>query len=350
MFSAQTVADYIKRLHQSRATGVAAYWVEEIHSRSDVVRDMSALTSELPILTVAVRRDEFDDPNGIIDDLSRTISDNIEWFNDANRTAVVRDLKFSLVLVSKRPLGVPQLSSPVVLPDWFPLWPNRLLTVNIKSIAHSIDISLASADVPITPINSALFELETAICNRLELVARQNPSAASRLLARIDGGRGLVNLDALIANAKGARNGVDPSGFRPGGGAESPFLVSQLFRQWWECSHNGMHELAVQMAEALCISANMNIEPQYSLATLLTRTVKPPLSKTPPGVTFSRNALVSLSHAIQFTNAVHHAADYPNFPAQLVIAYARDLATSCKCAARELEPLARAGGAQASPS
>jgi len=45
-----------------------------------------------------------------------------------------------------------------------------------------------------------------------------------------------------------------------------------------------------------------------------------------------------LSHAIQFTNAVHHAGDYPNFPALLTIAWARDIARSCKAAADGLLP------------
>jgi hypothetical protein len=119
-------------------------------------------------------------------------------------------------------------------------------------------------------------------------------------------------------------------------------LVSMMFRLWWDCAPGNLHDLSKVLAEALDISEDAAIEAQYSLGSLLTRTTRPPPSKTPPGVTFARNAIVSLSHAIQFTNAAHHAGDYPNFPAMLTITYARDIARSCKAAAAALAPPASA--------
>jgi hypothetical protein len=333
MLSTRTFSDYIRRLHTERADGIAAYWLEETGSRSELAHALSQDLSDLAVMPATVRGGDFDDANGIIDDLARTIAGNRSWFTEQMRSAVIRDQKFSLVLISKAPLGVPQLSSPVALPDWFPAWPERLITVKIISVSHSIDLSLASSDIPISLINSALLELEQALCGRLNAVLSRDPGKLVRLFGRAGGSGGALDPTKLIPRASteaGARSADD---FRPGGGADSPHMVSMLFRLWWDCSPGNLHDLAKLLAEALDIADDTPFPVQYSLGSLLTRTTKPPPSKTPPGVMFARNALVNLSHAIQFTNAAHHAGDYPSFPAMLTIAYARDIARSCKAAA-----------------
>lgn len=336
MLNAQIIADYVKKLHHGRGPGVAAYWLEEAASRSELVSQLATPLAGLPILTAAVQRGSFDDPNGIIDDLAKLINNHSEWFGDGNRAAIIKEEKFSLVLVSKRALGIPQISSPVTLPDWFPLWPSRLLTVKIQSITDSVDISVGSPDVPVGHINASLYSLEAGLCARFLYVFQRTPEVSAKLRARLGGSKGPADLTGMAAESEAGRGSVAPKDFRPGGGATSPYFVSYLFRQWWECSHSGLHALAVDIADALDVHTGSAIEAQYSLASLLTRTVKPKLSDTPPGVTFARNALVSLSHSIQLTNAAHHGGDYPNFPAVLTISYAQDLARSCQCAADAL--------------
>lgn len=339
MLSTRTLSDYIRRLHTERSDGIAAYWVEETGSRSELARALSQDLSDLAVMPAIVKGGDFDDANGIIDDVARTIEGNRSWFTEQMRSTVIRDQKFSLALISKAALGVPQLSSPVALPDWFPAWPERLITVKITSIAHSIDLSLASPDVPISMINSALLDLERAVCDRLHAVLSDDPGKLTRLFTRAGGSGGALDPAKLITKARSEAGARSPDDFRPGGGADSPHMVSMLFRLWWDCSPGNLHDLAKSLAEALDIADDTDIKAQYSLGSLLTRTAKPPPSKTPPGVMFARNALVTLSHAIQFTNAAHHAGDYPNFPAMLTVAYARDIARSCKKAAEGLLPL-----------
>ena len=333
MLSTRTLSDYIRRLHTERVDAIAAYWLEEAGSRNELAQALSEDLSNLAVMPAIVKGGDFDDANGIIDDLARTIESNRIWFTEQMRNAMIRDQKFTLVLISKAPLGVPQLSSPVALPDWFPVWPERLITVNITSIAHSIDLSLGSPDVPIALINSALLDLERALCERLDAVRSRDPGKLAPLFQRASSSVGAPDTAALISKARMAAGACSAKDFRPGGGSESPHMVSILFRLWWDCSPGDLHDLSKLLAEALDIANDATLQAQYSLGSILTRTTRPPPSKTLPGVMFARNALVSLSHAIQFANATHHAGDYPNFPAMLTIAYARDIARSCKAAA-----------------
>jgi len=107
MFSALTVSDYIKRLHISRPSGIAAYWIEEAGSRSALVSSISNDFAGLPILVAYSQRRDFDDANGIIDDLARTITDHVHWFTDDNRNAIFESEVLAGISF-KGPLGVPQ--------------------------------------------------------------------------------------------------------------------------------------------------------------------------------------------------------------------------------------------------
>jgi hypothetical protein len=339
MLNTQVIADYVKSLHQSRNAEIGAYWLEETSSRAELVSQLGVALDGLPILTVAVPKGAFDDPNGIPDDLAQVIEAQLAWFSEKNRAAIINEQKFSMVLISKRPLGLPQIGSPVTLPEWFPLWPNKLLMVTIQSITDSVDISVGSSDVPIAQMNASLHALEAAISARLLSVFQRTPAASAKLCARFGGSKGPANLIAMVATSDTGRNQGAPEEFRPGGAATSAFLVSHLFRQWWDSSHGKLHDLSIDIANALDVHTSSRIQAQYSLASLLTRSKNPPLATTPAGVIFARNALISLSHSIQFTNAAYHCGDYPNFPALLTISYAKDLARSCRSAADALSSL-----------
>lgn len=339
MLSTQVIAEHLRRLHLERTQDIAAYWLEEATSRSELASQLSQRLVDLAILVVTVPKGAFDDPNGIIDDLSKVIEDNFGWFTEENRKLVIGTQKLSLVLLSKRPLGLPQISSPVTLPDWFPLWPSRLLTVKIQSITDSIDISIGSSSVPIPAINASMHALESELGRRLLTVHQRAPGLQSKLRGRLQASKASGDIAALASASQSLIAKTDPEDFRPGGAVTSTYVVSHLFRLWWESSQNDLHSLSSDLAEALEVNAPANCPAQFSLASLLTRTVKPKLADTPSGVTFSRNLVVSVAHSIQFTNAAHHGGDYPNFPALLTISYAHDLARSCRSAAEALSRL-----------
>ncbi|OQS47706.1 hypothetical protein B0T49_12170 [Chromobacterium violaceum] len=340
MLSPSTIADSLIRFHQQQTEDIEAFWIESADSRQKLVAELQVRTEGLPIVVTTVTRDLFVDPNGIVDDLSKTIHENKIWFSPERRELVIRDQKFSIVLVSKRPLGVPQLSSPVSLPDWFPLWPNRLLTANIKSVFSSITLTLASPDIPQAAINNALFELEQSLCNRLEAILRSFPSAADQLMAEVAiSASAPSNLAALIASSKSGLQSRTGDEFRPGGAANSGFIVSQLARIWRDCPPKDRQVLAAHVAKALGLSEASAIDIQFSLMALLTRG-KEKLSTVPAHITFSRNLMVTLSDVVQFTNGIHHADEFPQFPAVLTITFAKELASLCRNAARTINHLA----------
>ncbi|MDZ7584707.1 MAG: hypothetical protein U0938_07725 [Thiobacillus sp.] len=339
MLSPSTIADSLRRFHRQQNEDIEAFWIESTGSRQQLATELQALVEDLPILVTTVVRDRFIDPNGIVDDLSLTILENEAWFTPGRRELVIRSQKFSIVLVSKRPLGVPQISSPVSLPDWFPLWPGRLLTANITSVFSSITISLASQDIPLAAINNALFALEQSLCNKLDAVLRSAPSASEPLMSVVVGSTSSsANLADLIASSRQGLQSRTGDEFRPGGAADSGFIVSQLARIWRDCNPKDRQKLAAHAADALGLSGASAIDIQFSLTALLTRG-KEKLLTVPDHITFSRNLMVTVSDVVQFINGIHHADEFPQFPAVLTITFAKELANSCHKAARTINEL-----------
>jgi hypothetical protein len=335
MLSSDTIATSLIRFHEQQTEKIEVFWIEAASSRQQLMSELTAHFSGRPILVALVNKDRFHDANGVSDDLNLTIQENDAWFNPENRNLVRDCQKFSLVLVSKRPLGIPQLSSPVTLPDWFPQWPCEILTAEVKSVFSSITLSLGSPDIPQSAISSALFELERTLCNRLQVVTQSTPIAANALMAVVGTGLAPVNVTDLIASSAQGQQARIGSEFRPGGGIDSGFIVSHLARVWRDCPPAQRQSLATHASVALGLSHASSVDPQYSLTALLSRG-KEKFSATPAHITFSRNLMVMVSDAVQFVNGIHHADEFPQFPAVLTITFARDLANSCRTAASTL--------------
>jgi hypothetical protein len=338
MLSTDTIAESLLQLHLQQVEKIEVFWIEVTSSRQQLIQDLTERLGRHPIMVAQVARDRFQDPNGVCDDLNLTIQENQHWCTQEARELVAAHQRFSLVLVSKRPLTIPQLSSPVALPDWFPQWPGEILIANVQSVFPKITLSLASPDIPQDAINSALFELEQAICHRLQAVVQLTPNAADALMREIGTGKAPTTVANLIASSERDRQSRSGIEFRPGGSVESGFIVSHLARVWRDCTPKNRYDLSSHAAAAMGLSAASGVDAQYSLSALLSRG-KENFTKTPAHITFSRNLLVTLSDVVQFVNGIHHADEFPQFPAVLTITFAKNLAASCRAATLTLTQL-----------
>jgi hypothetical protein len=338
MLSSESIAHEIVRFHSSAPTQISAFWLETSGSRSDLILEINTLLGDLPIMVVSVPSGAFEDANGIIDDLSNVINSNRDWFTAKRNLAIERDSKFSLVLLSKRPLGIPQVSSPVPLPDWFPCWSGQLLTVVVKSVSNRLSVSLGSPDVPIRQLKAALFELDMALRDRLRSRFKIDTAPWTRFADRPAAGWRAADLAELVLRPLELQaNGADD--FRPSGGRESPYVVSLLFRLWCDCSHDNLHSLAVDFAGALGMLEASSVPLRFSLPSLLGRPFKPKLADTPRGVVFSRDAILISSQSLQLFNASSHSGDYPPFPAIVTISFVEHLAQACRDSALAIRDL-----------
>jgi hypothetical protein len=144
-------------------------------------------------------------------------------------------------------------------------------------------------------------------------------------------------IDLIASSAQGLHSRSSRE-FRPGGSIESGFIVSHLARVWRDCQPAQRQALAAHASKALGLSPASQVPAQYSLTTLLTRG-KERFPTVAAHLTFSRTLLVTVSDVVQFVNGIHHADEFPQFPAVLTITFAKDLVRSCSSAASALSQL-----------
>lgn len=106
MLSPDTIAASLILFHQQQTEKIEVFWIEATSSRQELSAELVKRFAGLPILVALVNKNRFHDANGVSDDLNLTIQENEAWFAPANRELVGDQQKFSLVLVSKRPLGI----------------------------------------------------------------------------------------------------------------------------------------------------------------------------------------------------------------------------------------------------
>jgi hypothetical protein len=333
---ASNVAGFLRREFATQECLVAAYWAVCSDSRQHYCDELQSLTADLPILPIPVEKRSFEDPDGVQDDLVAALSSMERWFTADRRSQIESHRKIMVVLVSRRRLRIPQLSSPCALPQWFPLWPGHELNIKVDSLEIRARFSLDDSSFETRRVNEALMALETAIQRVLRgVIVERRVELPPRSRSVFFGDDRNLDFDTLAKAEEALRLVTSPSAFRPSGDARSAFMVSKIYRLWWRTRPDDLHELSKNVATALCIYEKP-INRNFSLLSLLVRPFEPKLSETADGVVFARNLIVSIVHAMQVSTACAHAGDYPQFQWTPTASYFDQIAASCSVSAADL--------------
>ncbi len=304
----------------------ALWLVVDQGSRDELQSEVLQARGEFPVVPLVVRERGFDDPNSVLNDLLRIInSHRAEFEKLATPQRSVR-----LLLLARDRLRIPQVSSPVTLPEWFPGCGGKVVDVEIRDFSTRMDASLASPELRTADLGRLLFQLET------ELVRLVSASA----------GRGQNNVMALAAALKreekesfpevleGAKRFIETSkhadGYRPSLKEKGSLLARLLFK----VSKTPPDQLpALGTALARGLGLGEGIQPTRSVYGLLFR---PPPPMPAPDALFCHNLAITAYAAYQLTTAAAHAADYPGFPIGVLVAVASDLRRSLGAIVGEL--------------
>ncbi|WP_162236242.1 hypothetical protein, partial [Pseudomonas syringae group genomosp. 3] len=229
----------------------------------------------------------------------------------------------TVVIISNESLLIPQASSPVYLPEWFPVLGGKEIFVRISDVFDSAELApLNSEGARIEQLASLLFEAETLLVNRLKYQLTHQEGKVRGLIDSLrsdDGNQGgstashIQKYEAHLAGVSVAR------AYRPG--AKSKFsLLSQLIYQAIKNSPDATAAFSKKLASALSITEMQKLKP--SLFSVMFR----------PSITLTATeanchvGILAFYQAYQLMNAAAHASEYPSYPASLVLANAKDLA------------------------
>lgn len=230
-----------------------------------------------------------------------------------------------LVLLTRRELAVVDASSPIELPDWYPVRPGRgeTVTTTVQELTWEVASSLADDALLLEDVSRLLYDLDVALLARLRqalAISKRNVQSVEALL--FSGSSLAADLDRIegaLDTARASKERYRPS-TRPG---RDDSIVAKIWRQVNQTGPDGLVKCASALALALEPRRAVACQPvAASLVAVLNRTSNPIRSDAER---WCFNLLVTVRSACLLLTAAAHAEEYPRFPVVLLKSVSQDL-------------------------
>jgi len=313
---AAQVAEVIRDLAVKSTATLTAYWLAVTGDRDDYAAKLRPLLAAEGMPVLIVRKQRFDHPNSLMEDMKRLLGENRQSF----LTALGRNPdRINIVLVGRAELIVGQSFSPVIWPAWVPRVGRKQVPCFITDITRRIDVSFEAVDAG--RLNRALYAVESALVRRLVQVSKtgeQHTDFFGVIKRRTD----ISWLDFLAKATTNLRSITETSSYRPEI-KQGRSVVSRLWEIAQAGSAEGLETAANGLARALQISEETPLEAwREGLFGALARGHRP---DEPPAQRFSRSTIVTVATACRYVTCWHHSDEYPSFPVNLLISVVDDL-------------------------
>jgi hypothetical protein len=295
------------------------FWYESDGDRDALCAEIEAQRGLAPIFPIVIRERAFDDPNALLPDLVRIIEKHRGLFEHSHLGTTKGAV--GIILISRSPLVVAQLSSPVVLGQWFPRFGGQLINVRIEDLARSADGAINSEETAVQGIQEALYGIEVALVARLRTV----PSTAdtNKLFAAILGTEKPHEVRGFLERAHTRIQQVSaPRSYRSEANNDS--ISGRLIKLVDQRSPKELVGVAELLGRALAAPDPLLYRVDEAMFVVLVRSLKI-IAKDDWGTRFSRNVLETIYAAHQLLNAASHAWEFPNYPIETLQSTSRDL-------------------------
>jgi hypothetical protein len=327
--SARDLAAAIGQRCAASVDPVSIYWIAVSGSRTAFAEDLNEHLRGFPAAAIVVRGARFESPNSVFDDFATLVCDEREVLERELRGTVDNDV-CAIVLVGRSELRLSQASSPVPLPDWFPVAGGMTVTTRIEDLSWTAEAPLSADMARIDGLCQLLFELDGVLLD--VLIARQNERRALQSLfdrIRRDG----ESFADFVERAKIARRGVrNATAYRPSVRDRQTILARLWFLVQSE-KPDGLLASVKALQRALGVPTDLGDSWHETLVAVLSR---PANGDPDEGARFVRNVLLTLAASAQFITAAAHADAYRAYPVPLVRATSHDLRSGLADAIRVL--------------
>jgi hypothetical protein len=285
------------------------------------------------IIPVILREPGFVSANAVMSDVNRLI--------DSNRAAIERVpteglQRLSLVILSKDDFRLPQISSPIVLPTWFPFLGGAESSFKICDLAQQAEVSMLNCpEVRSEHLAELVLDLEAALVERLCAMQSSRPGELSKFIQVSCGVAGPNGEAVALVNEFRAHVDVaaaNPRVYRPDGSRMSS-LATRLIRLVLNNSPKDLAKHAGSLAASIGDNGAMSIRPSLIAAMLR------PGSRLEVAQANMHSVLLSLYQAYQLMNGAAHAGEFGAYPVSLLYATSSDVRRCLLDAARFVRSL-----------
>ena len=336
MVKARHVLDDVRRRRGLAGAGdaddpITFYWVtisseDEGGNRDGFGRLLRESAGDYPMVPVVLRVPRFVDPNAVMNDLAAELeSCKSDLQAPDMRERLARHGFVDFVLISRREFALAATSSPLRVPEWFPVSAGQEVTARIEDLTWSAGVALSAPEAHTGEIKRLLCELDGVLLDRVREAGARDHRLVRGLLDRIHPDREeSVSLDDFLSRAQAALDKIwNPLDYRPS--ARSVTVVGRLWSLTARTHPDGLAKVAVNLAKALQIGDRGIEGHEESIVAVLGRPTNP---IGEPGKRWALDVIVTVRAACQFVTAAAHADAYARYPVRLVGSLSRELQRS----------------------
>lgn len=304
------LAEHVRRA-RLEIKDFAAFWYRVVGDRQSYATELIALLGEEPVVVLQVRDVRFDNPNALLDDLVTLL--------ERNRAACENALPrgsgdpAAVVLLARSELNLPHVSSPVQLPDWFPVAGGTVVSTRIVDVTWIGAAPLNCSEACIPELCSALLRLEGSLIMRLAVAHRRDKATTNGLLNHIRNDDS-ESFESILETARQALNAVaNPQGYRPSLRTADGFVA-----RLWRCAQTQNPDTLGRVAKALAGALGLPEQTTWPRETMSAILRRPTNRIEDERRRFAFNLVATIAAGCQLSTAAAHSDDYPALPVALI--------------------------------
>lgn len=295
------------------------FWVQVPRDRDDFKRELIRQRAQSSIVPWVLRKATLQNPNSVMSDIAEILNDAREEI-EAVQDAAVKAGGVDLVLLGRTDLKLADTSSPIRLPDWFPVAPGQTPTVLIRDLTWSTRVPLSDPTLALDDLRRILHDVDHALTDRLQGSLETDHRCTNSLWNQICRNGGKIG-DELKRMKTRLHEISNPAAYRPSAVPGKPTMVGLLWAHANSKAPDAVQKTAKALADGLRIEDDGVDRDDVSLVAVLNR----PSNRMDARVRWAFCLIATVRGACQLVTAAAHADEYPRFGAQLLQATSHDL-------------------------
>ncbi len=317
----QLVDEIRRRGRDTAARPLNVWWVALSGDRDQFAKALLESRGTSAIIPWILRvPGRFREPNAVMYDIAHVLGETRRAIIDMEE-AVRRNQGVDVIVLSRTELELIVTSSPILLPQWFPITPGHTVTAQVHDLTWDVNVSMADEILELDDLRGILHSLDVALAARWRQCHEADHRRSQAIWAHIrrDSEQGVVSaLDNMQAALSSVRN---TSNYRPST-KQNRTMIERLWFLANKTSPDKLPGRARALASALCAEELEVLSGNQPLLAVLGRPSNPILDAS---ALWCFQLIVTLKNACQMVTAAAHADEYPVFPHALLRAVSLDL-------------------------
>lgn len=331
----QQVFQLVRAVPWNANSCIRMFWLRHAEgSRDALAQQLWAWIDKEAVVPLVLRTGGFKDANAVLADAMELFDDSRQQIESLASNVPER---LTFLILSKEDFRLVNASSPIVLPDWFPLCPAMQTYFSVTDLGQAAEVKpLNFPEARIDHVSELLFALESTITSKLSEIYCTDPVRIARCVDAlqpsaskcVDANESLEVFCAHLATAG------DPRAYRPNAAEKSKFLAARILKLVLGNPPKQVAAAAEELGKNLHGSGTTSLKPTFFAV------MWRPANKTSLETTNWHAILVAFFQAYQLMNAHAHAGEFPAYAVSLQYANALNLRQFLRDAKEFVESLA----------